>query len=87
MLIVVTADETIVTFFAQEGSLTLRAAGGYEVPQFLEQITVLGAKAEPKSVTLSGEEVSSTSEWDDRIGRVLVTGLSVKLDGEKVVAW
>jgi len=64
------------------------AEGVYEVVQPLGVITILGINRAPRRVRINGVDVSSRKwAFDFAVQRLVVSGLSVDLNGRSAISW
>ncbi|KZV75263.1 glycoside hydrolase family 31 protein [Peniophora sp. CONT] len=74
------------TFSANGGGISIKGAGGFNVEQSIESITVLGVTSSPSSVSVSGGGSASVA-YDLDVQRVNVTGLSLELNEDASISW
>ena len=84
---VATQSRTL-TFEAYDNSLEIQGQGAFRVVQTLGVITVLGVNKAPRRVRLDGANVPSRKwVYDSAVQRLIVSGLSVDLNGRSTVTW
>ena len=84
---VVTQSRTL-TFEVHDELLEVRGQGAFHVTQTLGVITVLGVNKAPSRVRLDGVNVPSRKwVYDSAVERLVVSGISVDLNGRSTVAW
>jgi len=76
------------TFKAYDKLLEVWGEGAFHVVQTLGAITVLGVNKGPRRVRLDGAKVPSRKwVYDSTVQRLVVSGLSVDLNGRSTVTW
>ena len=76
------------TFEASDKLLEIGGQGAFRVVQTLGVITVLGVNKAPRWVRLDGANVPSRKwVYDSAVQRLVVSGLSVDLNGRSTVTW
>jgi len=84
---VATQSRTL-TFEASDKLLEIGGQGAFRVVQSLGVITVLGVNKAPRWVRLDGANVPSRKwVYDSAVQRLVVSGLSVDLNGRSTVTW
>lgn len=84
---VVTQSRTL-TFEVHDELLEVGGQGAFRVAQTLGVITVLGVNKAPRRVRLDGANVPSRKwVYDSAVQRLVVSGISVDLNGRSTVAW
>jgi len=75
-------------FDAHDGSLEIGARGTFRVVQTLGVITILGVDKAPRRVRLDGVNIPSRKwVYDTAVQRLVISGLSVDLNGRPTVTW
>lgn len=77
-----------ITFKASGGSLSISRVGVFRVAQKLETVTVLGVEKKPVGVSVNGKRVPQ-NEWkfEEGLGRLVVEGLGLDLNGLAKLTW
>jgi len=84
----VTTQSRTLTFEAYDKLLEIGGQGAFRVVQTLGVITILGVKKAPRWVRLDGANVPSQKwAYDSAVQRLVVSGLSVDLNGQSTVTW
>jgi alpha-glucosidase len=84
---VATQSRTL-TFKAFDKVLEIAGRGAFRVVQTLGVITVLGVNKAPRRVRLDGAKVPSRKwVYDSTVQRLVISGLSVDLNGQSTVTW
>ncbi len=85
--VIATQSRTLV-FDAHDKSLEIGARGTFRVVQTLGVITILGVDKAPRRVRLDGVNISSRKwVYDTAVQRLVISGLSVDLNGRPTVTW
>ena len=86
--VAVTTQSRTLAFDAHDKSLEILGQGGFRVIQALGVITVLGVDKTPRRVRLDGVDVPSRKwVYDSVVQRLVVSDLSVDLNGRSTVTW
>jgi alpha-glucosidase len=85
--VIATHSRTLV-FDAHDKSLEIEAQGTFRVVQTMGVITILGVDKAPRRVRLDGVNVRSRKwVYDSAVQRLVISGLSVDLNGRSKVTW
>ena len=81
-------EDRALTFEVHDELLEVGGQGAFRVAQTLGVITVLGVNKAPRRVRLDGANVPSRKwVYDSAVQRLVVSGISVDLNGRSTVAW
>nr|ALS55547.1 alpha-glucosidase [Phaffia rhodozyma] len=80
-------DSREVHLGAAEGKVYGWTSGSYNVGQKLAQVTVLGVKTEPSTVTFNGQAITTGWTYEADLERFVVTGLQGDLNGGWELDW
>jgi alpha-glucosidase len=85
---VVATQSRTLTFKTYDKLLEIGGQGAFRVVQTLSIITVLGVNKAPRRVRLDGAKVPSRKwVYDSTVQRLVVSDLSVDLNGRSTVTW